>query len=127
MPFAEAMRIGAREGAFPVEIYHLKARGPAQTGAPLADRHCAGIDSAARKRGQDIGGRHVPLRGRVRRRFRLLSPTVGAPRVTSTLVQHHQSGDPRPDQKGRSAEPRAHRGRSLCQLATPQGVMIGRA
>ncbi|HWZ61312.1 MAG TPA: D-aminoacylase [Gemmatimonadaceae bacterium] len=113
---AEAMRIG-REGGVPVEIYHLKAAGPRNW--PAMARVIAMIDSA-RAAGQDVGAD-------------MYAYEAGATALAACLPPWSAAGD---SLLQRVADP-ASRARiridllnphtaweSLCQLATPQGVMV---
>jgi N-acyl-D-amino-acid deacylase len=114
--FAEALRIG-REGGVPVEIYHLKAAGPRNW--PAMARLIAILDSA-RATGQDVGADMYPYE-------------AGATSLAACLPPWSAAGD---SLLQRVADPasRAHiradllnphtAWESLCQLATPQGVMV---
>ncbi len=113
---AEAMRIG-REGSVPVEIYHLKAAGVRNW--PLMTKVIAAIDSA-RAAGQDIGADMYPYEAGATALVACLPPWSAAgdstlaniadpatrKRITADLLNTHTAWE------------------SLCQLATPQGVMV---
>jgi dihydroorotase/N-acyl-D-amino-acid deacylase len=113
---AEAMRIG-REGGVPVEIYHLKAAGPRNWSAmPTV---IARIDSA-RAAGQDIGADMYPYEAGATTLASCLPPWSAA--GDSTLVNITNPAT-RARIKADLLSPRTS-WESLCQLATPQGVMI---
>jgi dihydroorotase/N-acyl-D-amino-acid deacylase len=112
----EAFRIG-KEGGVPVEIYHLKAAGPRNW--PSMARVIAMIDSA-RAAGQDVGADMYPWE-------------AGGTALAACLPPWSAAGD---SLLKRVADP-ATRSRiradllrtntpweSLCQLATPHGVMV---
>jgi N-acyl-D-amino-acid deacylase len=113
---AEAMRIG-REGGVPVEIYHLKAAGPRNWSVMATV--IARIDSA-RAAGQDVGADMYPYEAGATALDACLPPWSAAgdstlinianpatrARITTDLLATHTSWE------------------SLCQLATPQGVMV---
>ena len=113
---AEAMRIG-REGGVPVEIYHLKAAGPRNWNAMATV--IARIDSA-RAAGQDVGADMYPYEAGATALDACLPPWSAAgdstlanianpatrARITAELLSAHTSWE------------------SLCQLSTPQGVMV---
>ena len=113
---AEAMRIG-REGGVPVEIYHLKAAGVRNW--PTMAKVIGMIDSA-RTTGQDVGADMYPWE-------------AGGTALAACLPPWSAAGD---SLLQRVAAP-ASRARiradllrtntpweSLCQLATPHGVMV---
>jgi N-acyl-D-amino-acid deacylase len=113
---AEAMRIG-REGGVPVEIYHLKAAGPRNwsTMATVIGR----IDSA-RASGQDVGADMYPYEAGATSLAACLPPWSAA--GDSTLVN---LSNPATRARIKTDLLAAHTSwESLCQLATPQGVMV---
>ena len=112
----EALRIG-REGGVPVEIYHLKAAG--QRNWAAMPKVIALIDSA-RAAGQDVGADMYPYEAGATSLASCLPPWSAAgdstlqnianpktrARIKADLLNTHTSWE------------------SLCQLATPQGVMV---
>jgi N-acyl-D-amino-acid deacylase len=113
---AEAMRIG-REGGVPVEIYHLKAAGPRNWSAMATV--IARIDSA-RAAGQDVGADMYPYEAGATALDACLPPWSAA--GDSTLINIAN-----PTTRARiTADLMATRTswESLCQLSTPQGVMV---
>jgi N-acyl-D-amino-acid deacylase len=113
---AEAMRIG-REGRVPVEIYHLKAAGPRNWNVMATV--IARIDSA-RAAGQDVGADMYPYQAGATALDACLPPWSAA--GDSTLINIAN-----PVTRARiTADLLATRTswESLCQLSTPQGVMV---
>jgi N-acyl-D-amino-acid deacylase len=113
---AEAMRIG-REGGVPVEIYHLKAAGPRNW--PAMARVIAMIDSA-RAAGQDVGADMYAYEAGATALAACLPPWSAA---GDSLLQ--RVADPASRARIRTDLLNPHTAwESLCQLATPQGVMV---
>jgi len=113
---AEAMRIG-REGGVPVEIYHLKAAG--QRNWSKAVRMVAMIDSA-RRAGQDVSADMYPYTAGMTSLSSCTPPWASA---DGKLLSNLGDAAIRARVKSellagvRDAE-------SLCELATPHGVMV---
>jgi N-acyl-D-amino-acid deacylase len=114
--FTEALRIG-KEGGVPVEIYHLKAAGVRNW--PSMAKLIAMLDSA-RAAGQDVGADMYPWE-------------AGATALAACLPPWSAAGDSllqRVANPTTRAQIRADLLRtntsweSLCQLATPHGVMV---
>jgi N-acyl-D-amino-acid deacylase len=112
----EAMRIG-REGGVPVEIYHLKAAGPRNW--PSMATVIAMIDSA-RAAGQDVGADMYPWEAGATALAACLPPWSAA---GDSLLQ--RVANPSTRSRIRADLLNTHTAwESLCQLATPQGVMV---
>ena len=112
----EAMRIG-REGSVPVEIYHLKAAGPRNW--PSMARVIAMIDSA-RAAGQDVGADMYPYEAGATSLAACLPPWSAA---GDSLLQ--RVANPATRTRIRADLLSTHTAwESLCQLATPHGVMV---
>jgi N-acyl-D-amino-acid deacylase len=113
---SEAMHIG-RAGGVPVEIYHLKAAGPRNW--PTMAKVIAMIDSA-RAAGQDVGADMYPYE-------------AGATALAACLPPWSAAGDSllqrvaNPDTRARIRVDLLRTNtswESICQLATPHGVMV---
>jgi N-acyl-D-amino-acid deacylase len=113
---AEAIRIG-REGGVPVEIYHLKAAG--QRNWSKAPRMVAMIDSA-RRAGQDVSADMYPYTAGMTSLASCTPPWASADgKLLSNL------GDPAIRARVKSELLAGVRdAESLCELATPHGVMV---
>jgi N-acyl-D-amino-acid deacylase len=113
---AEAMRIG-RDAGVPVEIYHLKAAGPRNW--PAMSRVITMIDSA-RAAGQDVGADMYAYEAGATSLAACLPPWSAA---GDTLLK--RVADPASRARIRADLLNPHTAwESLCQLATPQGVMV---
>jgi N-acyl-D-amino-acid deacylase len=113
---AEAMRIG-KEGGVPVEIYHLKAAGVRNW--PAMARVIAMIDSA-RAAGQDVGADMYPWEAGATALAACLPPWSAA---GDSLLQ--RVANPTTRARIRADLLNTHTAwESLCQLATPHGVMV---
>ena len=113
---AEAIRIG-RDGGVPVEIYHLKAAG--QRNWSKAARMVAMIDSA-RRAGQDVSADMYPYTAGMTSLASCTPPWASADgKLLSNLADAAIRARVKSELLGgvRDAE-------SLCELATPHGVMV---
>ena len=113
---AEAIRIG-REGGVPVEIYHLKAAG--QRNWSKAPRMVAMIDSA-RRAGQDVSADMYPYTAGMTSLASCTPPWASADgKLLSNLADAAIRARVKSELLAgvRDAE-------SLCELATPHGVMV---
>ena len=113
---AEAMAIG-REGRVPVEIYHLKAAG--QRNWSKATRMVAMIDSA-RRTGQDVSADMYPYTAGMTSLSSCIPPWASAdgkllPNLRDAALRARVKNELLSGVK--DAE-------SLCELATPHGVMV---
>jgi N-acyl-D-amino-acid deacylase len=112
----EAMRIG-RDGGVPVEIYHLKAAGVRNW--PSMATLIAMVDSA-RAAGQDIGADMYPYEAGATALASCLPPWSAA---GDSLLQRVANPTTRARIRSDLLDPHTT-WESLCQLATPHGVMV---
>ena len=112
----EALRIG-REGGVPVEIYHLKAAGTANWSKEPA--MIAKIDSA-RATGFDVQANMYPYTAGGTGLAACLPPSASA---DGKLFANIASDAPRARIRAEVAHPTSY-WESLCEQATPQGVLI---
>jgi N-acyl-D-amino-acid deacylase len=113
---AEAIRIG-REGGVPVEIYHLKAAG--QRNWSKAQRMVAMIDSA-RRAGQDVSADMYPYTAGMTSLASCTPPWASA---DGKLLANLRDPTIRARVKSELLTG-VHDAESLCELATPHGVMV---
>jgi N-acyl-D-amino-acid deacylase len=112
-------RSDRRPGGVPVEIYHLKAAGTRNWHkAPLA---IAKIDSA-RAAGLDVQANMYPVHGRRDRSERLLPPW--ASEDGRLYEQPRRPGRRVQPSRPRSSGPETKDWENLCELSTPEGVMV---
>jgi N-acyl-D-amino-acid deacylase len=114
----EAFTIG-REGGVPVEIYHLKAAG--KRNWPKAAQAIAKIDSA-RAAGQDVGADMYPYVAGGTFLSACLPPWASA---DGKLLQNLADSTTRARIRAEVLTERSESWENLCQLATPQGVLVG--
>src|SRR4051812_9390035 len=114
----EAFTIG-REGGVPVEIYHLKAAG--KRNWPKAAEAIAKIDSA-RAAGQDVGADMYPYVAGGTFLSACLPPWASA---DGKLLQNLADSSTRARIRADVLAERSEGWENLCQLATPEGVLVG--
>jgi N-acyl-D-amino-acid deacylase len=114
----EAFTIG-REGGVPVEIYHLKAAG--KRNWPKAAQAIAKIDSA-RAAGQDVGADMYPYVAGGTALSACLPPWASA---DGKLLQNLADSTTRARIRSDVLAERSESWENLCQLATPEGVLVG--
>ena len=114
----EAFTIG-REGGVPVEIYHLKAAG--KRNWPKAAQAIAKIDSA-RAAGQDVGADMYPYTAGGTNLSACLPPWASA---DGKLQQNLRDSTMRARIRAEVLAERSESWENLCQLATPEGVLVG--
>jgi N-acyl-D-amino-acid deacylase len=114
----EAFTIG-REGGVPVEIYHLKAAG--KRNWSKAAEAIAKIDSA-RAAGQDVGADMYPYVAGGTFLSACLPPWASA---DGKLLQNLKDSSTRARIRAEVLAERSESWENLCQLATPEGVLVG--
>jgi N-acyl-D-amino-acid deacylase len=114
----EAFTIG-REGGVPVEIYHLKAAG--KRNWSKAAEAIAKIDSA-RAAGQDVGADMYPYVAGGTDLTACLPPWASA---DGKLLQNLADSTTRARIRADVLAERSESWENLCQLATPEGVLVG--